>query len=139
LVQRSIALRLARQERLTGESCLRLKVVLDESVLMRPLGGPDVHTGQLAHLGDMAQWPNIEIRVLPLDRLHQGLGGAFSIMRFPREMDEVDVVYHQYPFNEQFLDNPEQAAKFHRLFKELWAEALSPADSMELLRRHAEL
>jgi transcriptional regulator with XRE-family HTH domain len=139
LVQRSIALRAARQERLEGERPLRLKVILDESVLLRRLGGQEVHTGQLAHLAYVAQLPNIGIRVLPLDRLHQGLEGAFNIMRFPREIEEADVVYHQYPFNEQFLEGPEQVGKFHRLFRELWADALSPDDSMELVRQHAEL
>jgi hypothetical protein len=70
---------------------------------------------------------------------HPGLQGAFSIMRFPRDMEEPDVVYHQYPFNEQFLDSPEQVSRFHHLFREMWAEALSEEDSIELFRRHAEL
>ncbi len=106
LVQRSVALRLARQERLAGDDPLRIKVVLEESVLIRPLGGPDRHTGQLAHLACLAQQTNVEVGMLPLNRLHQGLEGAFSIMRFPPELEEGDVVYHQFPFNEQFLDNP---------------------------------
>jgi transcriptional regulator with XRE-family HTH domain len=139
VVARQIAVRMARQERLTAEIPIKLRLVLDESVLLRPLGGPDIRTAQLAHLAEMAQLPNIDLQVLPLDRAHPGLEGAFSIMRFPKEMEEPDLVYHQYPFNELFLDSPEQVSKFHRLFKELWAVALSPEDSMESLRRHAEL
>ncbi len=139
VIARQIAVRLARQERLTADRPVQLQVVLDESVLIRPLGGPDIRTGQLAHLAEAAQLSNIRLRVLPIDRAHQGLEGAFSIMRFPKEMEEPDLVYHQYPFNELFLDNREQVSKFHRLFQELWAAALDAEASMELLRRHAEL
>ncbi|MGH3759825.1 helix-turn-helix domain-containing protein [Actinophytocola sp.] len=139
LVERNIALGMARQERLDAERPLQLKVVLDEAVLIRPLGGQDVQAGQLAHLAEAVERPSVEIRVLPLAQVHPGLQGAFSIMRFPRDMEEPDVVYHQYPFNEQFLDNPEQIGRFHRLFRELWSEALSQEDSIELFRRHAEL
>jgi transcriptional regulator with XRE-family HTH domain len=139
VIARHVALRMARQERLAAERPLRLRVILDEAVLVRPIGGSDVHTGQLVQLAEMAQLPHVGIRVLPLDRTHPGLEGAFNIMRFRRDMEEPDLVYHQYPFNELFLDNPEQVSKFHRLFKDLWSQALGKEDSMELLRRHAEL
>lgn len=139
VVQRNVALRMARQERLIGEPQLRLVAVIDESALMRPLGGPDVLTAQMVHLAEAARLPNVEIRVLPLGRPHQGLDGAFSIMRFPRDLEEPDVVYHQYPFNEQFLDKHDQVAQFHRLFRDLRKRALSPEDSVSVFQRHAEL
>lgn len=40
--------------------------------------------------------------MLPFGSPHLGLEGAFTIMRFPPELDEPDIVYHQYPFNEQW-------------------------------------
>jgi transcriptional regulator with XRE-family HTH domain len=139
LVRRHVAVRMARQERLTADRPLKLTVVLDESALMRSLGSQDVLVGQLVHLAEVAQLPNVGIRVLPLDRVHPGLEGAFSIMRFAPDIEEPDMVYHQYPFNEQFLDKPEQTSVFHRLFRDLWDDALSQEDSIELFRRHAEL
>lgn len=139
VVRRNLAVRMARQERLTGEHPLRLTALIDESALMRPLGGPEVLTAQLVHLAEVASLPNVEIRVLPLGNPHQGLDGAFSIMRFPRALEEPDIVYHQYPFNEQFLDKPEQVALFHRLFRDLRAVALSAEDSISAFQRHAEL
>ncbi len=138
-VERSVALRLARQERLTGEPPLRLVTVIDEAALMRPLGGRDVLTAQLVHLAEVASLPNVEIRVLPFGSPHQGLDGAFTIMRFPGELEEADLVYHQYPFNEQFLDKPDQVAQFHRLFRDLRKRALSPEESVGVFQRHAEL
>jgi transcriptional regulator with XRE-family HTH domain len=139
VVRRQIAVRMARQERLVSERPLRLTVVMDESALMRPLGGPDVLTAQLVHLAEVATLPRVDVRVLPLGTAYEGLEGAFTIMRFPRELEEPDIVYHQYPFNEQFLDRPEQVALFHRLFRDMRAEALSPDDSISVFQRHAEL
>jgi len=98
-----------------------------------------VLTGELVHLAEVARLPNVEIRVLPLGRPHQGLEGAFTIMRFPRDLDEPDIVYHQYPFNEHFLDKPEQVTMFHHLFRGLRKEALSPEESINVFQRHAEL
>jgi transcriptional regulator with XRE-family HTH domain len=138
-IKRSAALRMARQERLTGVPPLRFTALIDESVLVRPLGGRDGLTAQLVHLAEVAVLPNVDIRVLPFDRPHQGLEGAFNIMRFARDLEEPDVVYHEYSFNEQFLDKPEQVARFHRLFRDLRSEALSPEDSISMFRRHAEL
>lgn len=139
VVRRHLAVRMARQERLTDDPPLKVTAVIDESALMRPVGGPDVRTAQLVHFADVAALPNVEIRVLPLGVPHQALEGAFTIMRFPRELDEPDLIYHQYPFNEQFLDKPELVARFHHLFRDLRKVALSQDDSIDVFRRHAEL
>lgn len=139
VVRRYLAVRMARQERLMDDLPLKVTAVIDESALIRPLGGPDVRTAQLAHLADVATLPNVEIRVLPLGLPHQALEGAFTIMRFPRHLEEPDLIYHQFPFNEQFLDKPEQVARFHHLFRDLRKVALSRDDSISVFRRHAEL
>lgn len=65
---RRVELRLARQAVLERQpNPLRLSVVLDESVLHRVAGGRDVMAGQLDHLADAAGWPNVDLRILPLD------------------------------------------------------------------------
>jgi transcriptional regulator with XRE-family HTH domain len=139
VVQRHVAVRAARQERLMEQPPLRVTAVIDESALMRPLGGADVRTGQLVHLAEVAALPNVEILVLPLGTPHQALEGGFTIMRFPRHLEEPDIVYHQYPFNEHFLDKPEQVTQFHRLFRDLHKKALRPGESASVFQRHAEL
>jgi hypothetical protein len=54
-------------------------VILDEAVLRRPVGGPDVMREQLARLVEVGQRPNIAIQVVPFGAgAHEGLrGGAF--------------------------------------------------------------
>ncbi|HEY8546799.1 MAG TPA: helix-turn-helix transcriptional regulator, partial [Acidimicrobiales bacterium] len=81
-VRRRVELRLARQGVLSRTpDPLRLSVVLDESVLLRVTGGPEVMAEQLAHLAAMAQQPNIELRLLPLDAgVHAASFGAFTLL-----------------------------------------------------------
>ena len=58
--------RMIRQEVLTRDSPLKLSVVLDESVFLRPIGESPLMHAQLQHLLQMADLPNVELRVLPL-------------------------------------------------------------------------
>ncbi|RZS29610.1 helix-turn-helix protein [Herbihabitans rhizosphaerae] len=138
VADRAATLRGARQERLDGENPLRLKVVFDETVLTRPRGGRDVLRRQLQHLITMSEKPNIAIQVIPIDVDHDGVEGSFSILRFPRYLGESDIVYHEYPFNEQFLDKPMQVSQYTRRFEELRSDALNEEDSRELIQRHME-
>lgn len=139
LIEKQVGLRMARQERLTGEDALRLTVIMDELALLRPIGGRDVLKRQLLHLVGLTELPNVVIRVLPLDaREHAGIEGSFSLLRFPRDTEEPDVVYHQYPFNELFLEKPHQQSMFRELFGDLGAVALGQEDSVALIQRRAD-
>src|SRR5580693_756163 len=59
--QRRVALRLARQELLARPGAPAYWVVLDETVLRRAIGGPQVMRAQLAHLIEAAALPNVTI------------------------------------------------------------------------------
>jgi hypothetical protein len=60
---------------------LRFYALLDASVLLRETGGPDVMAAQLAHLRAMAERPNVDVRVVPLDqRAHAGFRGPFKLV-----------------------------------------------------------
>jgi transcriptional regulator with XRE-family HTH domain len=66
-IARRVKSRLARQAVLTREpEPLRLSVILDESVLHRRAGGPAIMATQFDHLIEMAERPNVDLRVLPL-------------------------------------------------------------------------
>jgi transcriptional regulator with XRE-family HTH domain len=64
--ERRVALRLARQELLRRPAPPEYWVVLDETVLRRPVGGRDVMRSQLARLIEAAEPGNITIQVIPL-------------------------------------------------------------------------
>src|SRR5580658_6043449 len=82
ILDRFLGARMLRQERLTREPVLQLSVVLDEAVLLRRVGDPGVMRAQLEHLAAVADMPNVELRVMPLDRDLALVAGSFVIMSF---------------------------------------------------------
>ncbi|MEV0371881.1 Scr1 family TA system antitoxin-like transcriptional regulator [Streptomyces sp. NPDC050636] len=62
--------RLARQARLVEDPPLRLQAVVHEAVLRNLVGGVDVMRGQLEHLTNLSQHPNISVQVLPFSMMN---------------------------------------------------------------------
>jgi hypothetical protein len=74
----------ALEERLRGPDAPRLLVVLDEGVLRRAVGGPDVMREQLEHLSSLAALDVVTLAVVRFDRgAHAGLGGSFEVHEMP--------------------------------------------------------
>jgi hypothetical protein len=110
--QRRVALRLARQELLTRPGAPDYWVVLEETVLRRPVGGPVVMRAQLAHLIEAAGRPNVTIQVIPFAAgWHPALYGMFWIFRFPGG-EPPDVVYSEGLTSSYYLNKPEDTTKY---------------------------
>lgn len=80
-IESALAERMQRQEILTRPKPPLLWVLLDESVLDRPIGGPQIMKAQLQRLLDMSELPHISVRVIPRSAgAHSGLDGSFQII-----------------------------------------------------------
>ncbi|HEY0343732.1 MAG TPA: helix-turn-helix transcriptional regulator, partial [Solirubrobacteraceae bacterium] len=62
-IERIVAARIARQERLAGEAAVEMCAVLGEGALHAVVGGPEAMRAQLRHLLDRAALPTVELRV----------------------------------------------------------------------------
>jgi transcriptional regulator with XRE-family HTH domain len=90
---RRVAARAARRQRLVGPDAPVFHAVIEESVLLRPLGGRQIMQAQLRALLEIIERPHIQIQVMPLDAWqHPGHEGSFTIMGFG-ETANFDVVY----------------------------------------------
>ncbi len=127
-VERRVTLRMNRQELLTRENPPRYWVVMDEAALRRPMGGRDVHVGQIARLIDLVGEPNITIQVMPFRYGgYAADGGAFTIMRFP-EIDQPDVVYMEYLTGAHYVDKPEEVERYAAVMDHLLSVAVTTPD-----------
>ncbi|MCM3884109.1 helix-turn-helix transcriptional regulator [Frankia sp. R82] len=134
-VRRRVALRTSRQERLAGAQPPRLWVVLDEAVLRRPVGGPDVLDAQLRHLLDAGTRPNVTIQVLPFDvGGHAALGTSFTHLAFP-DPDDPEVVYLEVLTGSLYVEKPAEVRLYRDKLDHLRALALNPRDSTEMIQR----
>jgi len=137
VLERRIALRLARQARLTGRRPLDLRAVIDESVLHRVVGDGRTMTGQLAHLRDAAGLSNVSVRILPAAAgLHQLVRGSAAILQFGGT-DARDVIYLE-SFTDSYDDRPAVVARFRAAFEELSERALGERESIDLIERLLE-
>ena len=85
-LERDVTVRMIRQERLVSEdNPLELVAIVDESVLHRPVGGPEVMRAQLARMVEAAGLDTVTFQVLPTGvGAHPGMYGAFTVLSFDR-------------------------------------------------------
>ncbi|MFE9468611.1 helix-turn-helix domain-containing protein [Streptomyces virginiae] len=129
-----LKVRLRRQHRIYDPAGrLRLWVVLDESVLRRVVGSPDVMREQLEHLNALGAEPNITVQVLPLAvGAHPGLSGQFSIVGFA-DSPEAGVVYLERFASDLCLEKPSDVRHYSVMYGHLQAQALDPGSTRRLV------
>ena len=81
VVKERVAGRLARQAILDRDDPPPplLCALMDQSVLNREIGGPDVMRAQLVHLVAMSNHLNVTVQIIPNTGAHPGLLGAFTV------------------------------------------------------------
>ncbi|WP_043634017.1 helix-turn-helix domain-containing protein [Nonomuraea candida] len=132
-LDRRVALRMTRQERLEGG--LTLWAVIDEAVVRRTLGGPEVMREQIEHLLDVTTARNITVQVMPFERGgHAAAGGPFSILRFP-ERELPDVVYMEQLTSALYLDKPADSDHYMEVMDRLSIQAEEPKATRRFLER----
>lgn len=128
-----IAVRLRRQQVLTREPRVRLNAIVDEAVLHRGVGGPEVMGAQLDHLIEMAtQTPNVTLGVIPFCAgAHPAMDSNFTLLDF-----EVapSVVYVEGLMGWLYLERPQDISRYRKVFDYLHAMALGTGDTIELVR-----
>lgn len=132
-LQRSVALREARQERFRSDNPPIIRVILDEAVLHRLVGSPAVMADQLVHLVEVSKLPNISLKVVPFGAgPHSAIGAGFTILRF-EETAGMDVVYAENLRSAAYHEKPSDLEYFVALFEEIGGKALGEDASRDLL------
>jgi transcriptional regulator with XRE-family HTH domain len=132
-LERRVALRMTRQKRL--ESGLTLWAVIDEAVVRRTLGSPEIMREQIAHLLDITAERNVTVQIMPFDRGgHAAAGGPFSILRFP-ERELPDVVYMEQLTSALYLDKAADSDHYMEVMDRLSIQAEEPKATRRFLER----
>ncbi|MGW0283150.1 helix-turn-helix domain-containing protein [Streptomyces sp. NPDC003236] len=128
-----VEVRLARQDVLRSEPPLELTAVLDEAVLRREVGGPEVMARQRQRLVEAARLPQVRLQVLPFTAgAHVGLTGPFVIFSFPSTSD-LDVVVLDQLTSSLYLERKEDLMAYAEAFDTLQFHALSPEESSDYI------
>lgn len=134
-----VKVRMRRQAILDGSNPPVLNVVLDEAVLRRTIGGPEVMRDQLRALLEAGQRDNISIRILPADTgPHAGIGeGSFTIFGFPRPMD-LDVAYLESAAGPIYVEEKVKVDRSRFVHASITKQSLTVEKSAALIRVRIE-
>ena len=136
-IERLVTLRMQRQEVVLRADPIELWLILDEAVLRRAIGPPELMHSQLTHLADASLWPNVTLQVMPFSGgPHPFLNGPFSIIEFPERTDP-DVVYTEGVAGQAYLERDREVRSCAEGFDLLRAAAMSPVDSTDLVSKLA--
>lgn len=133
-IESRVAGRMARQAVLDQESPPSLWVVLDEMVLYREVGGPEVMAAQLRHLAEMTRREHVTIQVLRA-RYHVGLQGAVNIAE---KLRAPSVAYVEDLTDGRLAEDRAEVTGLLDRFRHLQSESLPASASRELIERLAE-
>ncbi|MBL3667796.1 helix-turn-helix domain-containing protein [Streptomyces sp. M2CJ-2] len=133
-IEGHVALRMQRQELLTRDDAPRLWVVMDETALRRPVGGPEVMRAQIDRLLDATKMSNVTLQVAPFaGGPHPGTYGPFVLFRFG--MPELpDMVYSEYLTGAVYLDARTEVATHLEVMDRMAAQAASAHRTKVILR-----
>lgn len=119
------------------EPMLELVAIVDESALRRPVVGVEAMRTQLRHLVAASDLPSVCLQVLPTALgAHSGLNGSFTVLGFG-DPNEPEIAYIEHTATALHLDKEADVQACKLVFDRLPSEALSPHDSVALIKRLA--
>ena len=131
-IDRKVAARLKRQERLTAREPATLHAVISEAALHR-VRGTDYAADQYRRLVAMSERPNVTINVLPFSKgLHDSLSGGFFLLDFPPGVS-APVAYFEYAISGQMEDDQQIVARLRDVFATLREQSLGAEESTQFI------
>jgi transcriptional regulator with XRE-family HTH domain len=134
-VEATIEQRMKRREVLTRNNPPFVWVLLDESVLYRPIGGPDIMREQLTLLLDSGDMRNVSIQIVPQSTgFYQGLNGSFNGLT----MEKGDLAFVEAPGGGRLIQGDTEVRRFGVRWAQIGASALPRNSSRDLMQQALE-
>lgn len=132
IYQQRVEVRMRRQQVLDEGSRPRYRVLLDEAVLHRRVGGPAVMAAQIDKILDAGRDGKATIQIVPFD-----VGGNpaqdsnFVLLEFEENPDISPIVFVEGLAVHQYLERKSDIARYREAIEHLRDCALSPRDSVK--------
>jgi transcriptional regulator with XRE-family HTH domain len=134
VVDKWVAARMHRRQRLTGRNALKLHAVIAEAALRLEVGGPAVMAAQLDRLMSAARSRNITIQVAPNKcGGYEGIASNFMVLQFADAKVDPPLGYFDGPLGGYLVSDEGDVASMIKMLDDLRQSALKPADSTEVI------
>ncbi|MHB9857561.1 helix-turn-helix domain-containing protein [Streptomyces sp. YIM S03343] len=132
-IEQRVGARLDRQQILTRWPPPMVTALIEESVLLREIGGREVQREQLRHLRKLGQLRNVEVQVLPLKcQGHAGMEGPFILLT-PKGRPQVG--YGEFQSVNRLITDPEEVRMLAARYGSVRGQALNLAESSALIEK----
>ncbi|MGI5193643.1 helix-turn-helix domain-containing protein [Streptomyces sp. CA-288835] len=138
-VERHVSLRLERQKLLTREHPPRLWVIMDETVLLRPVCmRGEVMREQLERLLALSENDHITLQIAEFARgPHPGTYAPFTLFRFA-EPELPDMVYSEYLTGALYLDSRREVAAHLEVLDHMTTRAATAQRTRQLIEKRRD-
>ncbi|MFH8223218.1 helix-turn-helix domain-containing protein [Streptomyces sp. NPDC018057] len=138
-IERHVSLRMARQELLERPDAPHLWVIIEETVLLRPVSiRSAVMREQLDKLLEYTERDRVTVQVAEFaDGPHPGTYAPFSLFRFA-EPELPDLVYTEYLTGALYLDSRKEVSAHLEVLDHMTARAATAERTRKLLRECRE-
>jgi transcriptional regulator with XRE-family HTH domain len=134
VIEQGVQARLARQKMLSREQPPIFKVIMDEAVLHRAVGGPNVMSEQLKKMLAFSEMQNLTIQVIPFETgAHPAAESNFSILEM--KSSTLDVVFVEGLVGSVYLEREVDLVRYNKIFNHLQEISLDPKDSATLIAK----
>ena len=136
VVQQRVEARLRRQQLLSRDSGPQYNVLLDENVIRRGVGDPELIAAQLKKVLETINAGRAVVQVIPFSAgAYATADGYFVLLEFEGRADLWPVVYIEGLAGNQYLDRKVDIARYRECIDYLKARALSPQESESLIAK----
>lgn len=140
-VERQVQVRLQRQSLLSRPRAPHLLTILNEAVLHRVVGDPDVMAEQLEHLVETSRQANVSVRIMPFAAgAHGGMTAASHFWIFDLPVDartgeqlEPPLVYIDTFTGAMYLNKRDEVAAYRRAWADMEDRALDRDTSRDMI------
>nr|WP_062341085.1 helix-turn-helix transcriptional regulator [Herbidospora sakaeratensis] len=124
--------RMLRQRLLTSGDPPKYQAFVDEAVLWRVVGGPDIMRRQIEHIIPLAESSLVTLRILPFQAGPYPAADSPFVL-FDISDFETSVVYRETFSTFNLIEKPGDVAAYRRVIDHMMGAALSPSVSMDFL------
>jgi transcriptional regulator with XRE-family HTH domain len=132
IYEQRVEVRMRRQEVLAGDSPPRYRVLLDEAVLYRRVGGPAVMANQIDKILEAIDDRKATVQIVPFDLgVPAAQDSNFVLLEFGDKSDISPIVFVEGLTGNHYLERKAEIDRYREAIEYLRDSALSPRDSVD--------
>jgi transcriptional regulator with XRE-family HTH domain len=136
ILRQRVEVRMRRQQRLEGEKRPRYRVLLDEAVLHRAIGGREIMAAQLTKVLEAEKQGKVTFQVIPFEHgAHVAQDSNFIFFEFEQGSERTSslspVVFVEGLTGNQYLEKQADIDRYREAIEYLRDSALTPRDSVQ--------